>query len=203
MSNTATIVSVFPQEVNEFKPFTDGHFKIPAATKGDIEVIVVKTNSFSVYIDEHRGALKIPIEADEVARSVVEDYVSTHLGYGPEACPGLFWVPGSFTKEQVKAQFKDKIAQAERLQNNWFGELVKIADDSWGVYHKHNAISDLMRVAADRLGLQREWMIKVAGDNVITCPACGKDNLKGTAICMNCRCVLDESKAKSLKFAGA
>lgn len=203
MSDTATIVSIFPLEVKEFKPFTEGYFRIPPAEKGEVQAVIVKTNSFSVYIDEHRGALKVPVTADEVARSVVEDYISTHLGYSEDAKPGLFWVPGAFTKDQIKAQFKDKLAQAEKLQINWFVELVRLADDSWGVYHKHNAISDLMRIAAERLGLQREWMIKASGDNTIVCPACGKDNLRGIAICFNCKCILDESKAKSLKFAGA
>lgn len=200
MSDFATIVSLFPLEINEQKPgLNPGRYTIPAAKKGDFEILVIGSAKFPVYMDEHRGSLKVPLTADEVAKSIVDDFVPTHLGYGAGAGAGLFWVPGKFTKEQIKGQFKDKLAEAEIIQNKWFGELVKIADDSWGSLHRHQAISDLQRIAAERLGMEREWMIKLDAGNTMFCPACGKEVLRIAAIC-SCGCILDEAKAKNLKF---
>ena len=202
--NAATVVSVFPLEVRERKPgLYPGDFTIPAAKKGDFEILVIGPSSFPVYLDEYRGSLRVPTSAQEVARSIVDDYRPTHLGFKDNNGPGIFWVEGEHTKDQVKAKFADKIKEAEQSQLYWFRELIKISDDLWAMTHKHMAISDLARIACGYLGLEREWQIRADFDSLSVCPACGSEVIKGVAVCQKCRCILDEEKYKKLKFAEA
>ena len=202
--NNATIVSVFPLTIEERKPgLVPGYYKIPAAKKGDFEILVIGPAKFPVYMDETRGSLKVPVMAEEVARSIVEDYIPTHLGYGDGVGPGLFWVPGALDKNKVKIIHSDKLKLAEQSQLLWFRELVKIGDDLWSTLHKHIAISDIQRIAATSLGLEREWIIKADFDNISVCPACGKEVMKTVAVCAQCGCILDEEKYNKLKFVKA
>jgi len=89
-----------------------------------------------VYLDESRGALGVPDTSDQVARSIVEDYIESQLGVDDEARPALFWIPEELKIEQVQEKFKVDIFKRLQIQKKWFLNMVMIADNDWSKYHQ-------------------------------------------------------------------
>lgn len=200
----ATVISLFPLPINEHKPgLYPGYFSIPAAELGDISFLVVGD---SVYHTETRNdqVLTVKTQFITIADSIVNDFQQSHLGRilseDPEeaAEPGLFWVYGSFrTREQVWQKYEDEIRRAEHKQNNWFKQLVQIADDTFSRTGRTSSASQLQRLAAQRLGVQRPWVIRT-GDSKNTCPFCKFEMPFGAIKCPNCREVVDRAAYQKL-----
>ena len=173
-------------------------YYLPASKDGEPVVLVVGGATFPVYLDGDRGSMRVPAPSYDVARSIVEDYVTSHLGYEQHiAMPGMFFVPDAYTVDEVKKKFADRLKEAKRLQTEWFVRLVKIADDEWNRTHRHGAISDMQRVACKALGFTREWLMvpnpeEIQKPNV--CPGCGTVINGNPMICAGCKFVLDRKR---------
>lgn len=157
----ATVISVYPFEVKAAKPgMVPPEFTIPAAPKDDISILNVPFCDVYIYIDSDRGQMAMKEFAGTVARSIVQDYVTSQFCYNGENCqPGLFWVPGRYTKEEIKELFAEEIKKARNAQQEWFKRLVMDADDSWNKTKRHSNISEMQRVAVRQLGIKRDWVI--------------------------------------------
>lgn len=204
MSEKATIVSIVPFLIDESKPgIYPGTFRIPPVKDDDIEILVVGNSIHYVYLDETRGSIKIDTPAQEIARSVVEDFIDSQIESSrlEESHPGLFWVPGEFSKNDVLNKFGDKIKAAREAQNRWYLRLVRMADDDWSRYHQHKSISDTQRHAAKSLGLDKEWLISPKNVVEKRCPGCKSVVHPEAAICPSCRCILDKAKWQALSLA--
>lgn len=197
----ATVVSICPFPVHSKKPgLSPGEWNIPASVKGEPVVIVVGGSTFPVYLDADRGSLRVPAVSNTVAESIVYDYVTTHLGYDENAQPGLFTVEGEFTVEQIKAKFGEQLALAKAKQDNWFRNLVKIADDEWNRTHRHAAISDMQRIACKNLGYEREWLMSIPVQVVTNnCPVCSTVITGDPIICPTCKFVRKPAEYDKLK----
>jgi len=201
----ATVVSLVPVKINEFKPGLIPEYTIiPAAKSGDFEILHVSDAAHFLYLDHERGSRRIPEPVSEYARAICEDYISGQLEVDKEngAQPGLFWVYGKLSKDAIKINHKAEFAQALQNQIRWFERLVRRADDSWSEQRKHDHIANIMRVAARELRLEREWLFEDLKMGNESCPACG--SLFGPTqpiVCPNCRCILDKEKFKTLAFA--
>jgi hypothetical protein len=203
MSEAATIVSLLPYEpAPEFKPGVyPGYFTLPKAARGDIELLLVETGSAYLNIPERKEAFHLEIHAEDLANSIVKDYVDGQIQVDEDQGPGLFVIPGRHSKESVKREYKEYIDGAEARQRRWFESLIKVADDLWSKYHKHTSIPDLSRFASTYLGVKREWNIRASEEAVIECPACATVIRASIAICPQCKCIIDPVKAKALSFA--
>lgn len=202
---TCTVVSLVPFPIQEYKPgLIPGLYSI-RASDGDIPVcLVVGDAKHNVYIDETRGSLGVRDASDEIARSIVEDFLASQLGISDGVHPGIFWVVGSVTPEQVKSHFGLELMSNKLAQKRWFIEICKIADNDWNRYHQHNVISDFQRRAAELLGYTKEsheWMAPSLVMASQRCPACNSVVSAGITICPQCRCILDKAKYESLEFA--
>src|SRR5688572_21630832 len=169
----ATIVSVVPYHIREVKHgMAPNIFEIEEAPLGDISVLVVNKGTYPIYMSDTRRTVRYPIEALEVAESVVRDYVSTLLAYADDCAPGMFAVEGAHTKEEIKKLYADRIEKVRKIQNTWLERLVQIADDDWARFHQYKLISEIQRFACKALNLTREWNSVVKDQIDHRCPMC-------------------------------
>jgi len=202
-----TVVSLVPWDIEEFKPgLIPGRFVIPKSdTKTPAILHVVKSIHY-VYLDDTRGSLQARDPSDEVAKSIVNDFVSGQLVLDENASPGIFWIPGFLELDEVLEKYKVEITRQKIRQNRWFLNIARMADDDWTRYHKHNVISDFQRTAALLIGWNpdsHEWMraeIKEK-ENVKLCIACNSPLPGDPIMCPTCKCILKPEEWKKLEFA--
>jgi hypothetical protein len=200
----ATLVSVYPFEINETKPgIYPGTFVILAAKDYPQSLIVGEAIHFIDRVDA--VPLKIRLLPQELAAAVVDDWVNATLGtiVSEGIVPGFFWIPGAHKLDTILSKFVKEVEAARARQRAWFKNIVMIGDDDWSKYHKHTAISDVQRHAVKELGLEREWSIEVAELKNISCPACKSSVDSQAIICPNCKNILNAEKFKTLAFVGA
>jgi hypothetical protein len=196
------IVSVFPFPINEDKPgLIPRYYHIPAAKDGDIEVYPVNPGIMIIDLVDRPDKIRIDISPAQIAMSLIRDFTSSQLEFTSDASPGLFAVSGQgLTKEKIKKEYPNEIQKIREKQNNWFRRLVFLADDDWAKYKQHRLISSIQRIAAKQLKLEREWIIEVTPPK--SCPACGSTLPNANvAVCFKCGAIINESLAKSFKFA--
>lgn len=200
-----TVVSFFPFPLLEEKPgLIPNRFQIPASDTHKPQVLKVTKAMHYVYLDETRGSLQVRDSPDEVARSIVDDFSNAQLGIGEGAKPGLFWVNGDYSAEQIEKEFKQEIVQAKVAQMKWFQAICRIADDDWNKYHQHNVVSDFQRKAAHLIGWKPEehtWMNARALENSIKCPSCLTVVDGATVLCPTCKRILKPEEYKADQYA--
>lgn len=214
-----TIISIFPREINEHKPTIDpGNFKIAAAKRDDFSILVVGPSSWYREVDHSQPLLEVINSSVEVANSVVRDYCNGILGCDMgQSMPGLFWLPGNFTKESIKTYngigyysvnvempFSDHLKEARKRQSTWYRTLVRMADSLWANSNGNpSSISEDMRIAAKELSLDKPWLTVTRDMAKSPCKACGTLVDPHFPVCPNCKFVIDPEKAKALdlKFA--
>lgn len=218
--SSSTVVSLLPWGITEDKPGQfPATYKIKAAPKkGSFGVSVISDAYFLEPIpmaDEGTPPRRIDIPSYKVAYALVMDYERAQLatnyewaesedGTKAQPLPGLFSVEGEYDELTIAGVkgFRSKLAQAMLNQTYWFANLIKIADDDWNRYQRHNVISDMQRAACKWVGLDRPWNFDALKPNQMTkCPACEQIVSATAAICYNCKCVLDPEKAKQFVFA--
>lgn len=212
MQGKCTLVSIVPFPIIEEKPgLIPGHFEVEASTDERPRVTIVGECLHYVWIDEVRGSLRVINPSYVIAKSIVNDYVSSHIEVGPDAYPGFFWLPGVLSVEEVERQHEDKLREMKTVQVEWFVRLVRLADDDWQKTRQHFAISDLQRYAAKYLDPEnkagRPWIFvnnsieSQQGPETTLCPACGSDIIKGVVICRFCQYIFDPDRYAEMTFA--
>lgn len=192
----ATVVTLLPFKIVEKKPgLIPGQFEIPAADPGDFNILIIKDSFHYVYLDSDRGSIPAPDPALKVAQSLVYDYVANQLLREEGVEPGLFCVPGRYTKDEISKKFGNILIEARARQRRWYEKLVALADDDWAMNRKRKGISDLSRHAAKGLSVTREWLNIVEEDRpiqiaAVECPACFSAVRPEAMICAVCKTVL-------------
>lgn len=197
----ATLVSLFPLPIFEKKPLIPSIYQIPAA-KEELEpqVLVVGEGRFHVYLDEFRGVMTIKTPALTIAESIVRDFMDSQYMASEDARPAVWFLPGEWTIDDVVNEDSRLMIEHAR-QLEWFKRLIVIADDEWAKFHQHRMITEVQKVAATRLRLNREWAIEYTPENNIDCPGCGTLISKRVAVCHQCNCVINKELYESLTFA--
>ena len=198
----STVISVFPLIIKEEKPgVCPGRFEI-APCNGEPSLLVVGQSVHHIDVGEDRPQLEMPIASAEMARSIVEDFIAAQIAVTETARPGLSWMRGEVTLQELKTKQAPLLASLKFTQKSWYLALVKIADDDWQRYHKHSVISDIQRSAARDLGyVDKDWLIVPELLASASCPACGTPIVPTIVVCPNCRCIIDPKKYKELTFA--
>lgn len=202
---TATLVSLVPREIREFKPgLVEPHVIIPAAPMNDFVTRHIHDNAYPLYLDAERGSRLIPEPVGMFAEAIVRDFVIAQIEIELEtnSIPGLFWVYNSIGREAIKKDHAALLAQNLANQTRWFQRLVRRADDDWNRFHMHSSIADIQRIAARSLNLEREWMYVTAEVGNERCPACSSIlTVPPPVVCPTCQCILDKTKYSRLEFA--
>lgn len=205
MALKCTIVSLVPFDINEEKPgLIPPRFHIPASDMKIPVVVHIGTADHCVYLDDARGYLRVRNAPDVIARSIVEDYISSQLEIGDDAKPALFWFEDQLNASEVLLKYKDLIVERLRSQKQWMVNICTTADKDWNQYHKHNVVSSFQRRCGEIIGWlpeQHEWMAPQTTMSSTTCPACNYAVPQGLSFCPNCKCIIDKEKYQSLEFA--
>src|SRR5712692_36181 len=204
----STIVSVYHRAIQSRNhTIFPCNFVIPAAQDDSFELLVVGPSSWFKETEEGQPYLEIQNSSIHVAESIIRDYANGLIGCDMHnSMPGLFFIPGEYTKITVMAvpNFKQRLEDARNKQKNWYMELVKLADVDWARTNGNpRAISDDSRLAANKLNLQKTWLQNFEAAQLINCKGCGHLVNPNYPICSNCKMVINEAKAKELniKFA--
>jgi hypothetical protein len=209
-----TIVSVYPRKLVDRKPtMFPGYFEIEAAPDNDFSILVVGSSSWFREMEEGQPYLEIPISSIQVAEGFINDYINGLLGYTPEiAAPGLFVVPGEWTKKTIITYkspegktFSELIEKARARQKRWFSEIVKLADTMWARTNGNPlSINDDARIAAEQLNLKdKPWLQDFRTIEKTNCRACGQLINPLFPVCPNCKAISDPEKAKALNISFA
>lgn len=195
-----TVVSIYPRPINESKPgLIPSVFMIPAGSPENPQILHVNHATCPIYAFDGKS-IPQTILSEEVAGAIVRDFINGAMARREDAYPGLFYVDGHLTVDEIKKKYADKLKEATEIQTRWLGSLVELADDDWAQNKRHKNISELQRLAAQMLNLNREWL-KVTPKSITTCPSCAA-TLEGTpVVCMRCNFILDEARYKTMKFA--
>jgi hypothetical protein len=201
-----TIVSIFPKDITETKHTIEpGRFNIPSGTYDSPSVLVVGSSSWWKDIDIDQPMLEIPVSSIQVADSVIRDYCNAILGCNMSDCmPGLFFVLGEHAKVDIKLKYKEKLAEVNERQNNWYKILVRLADSLWARSNGNPlVICDEMRLAARSLNFnEKPWLKDFFLIEKVPCKACGSLKNPDYPVCQQCKAIdLTHPLAKDLKFA--
>jgi len=200
-NDLSTVVSIIPKPINEPKwTIFPGRFEIAPGSYDKPAVLTVGSSCWWREIDETQPLLEIPVYSTQVAESIVKDYCGSYpLASGEEIKPGLFWVPGSVSPEEVKLKYKVALNKAKDAQIRWYHALIKMADSLW-VRGNNNpsVIGEDMRIAARELGLaeKKDWMSNARAQEMDRCKACGSLVDTHYPVCAVCKAVVNESLAK-------
>jgi hypothetical protein len=157
-SSLATVVSLMPKKISEEKPgLFPGTFTLEPAPKGSFSLLHVGVSHYYVYLDSTRGSLRVPELGSQIAKSIVEDYIGAQIAISDERRPGLFWVRGHASPEDINTKFVKELDEARAKQLNWFRALVMLGDDNWKRYGTHTSVSGVQRMAAKELNHKADW----------------------------------------------
>lgn len=192
----STVVSIFPKKIDEVKhTIQPGRFILEPGSYEKPTVLVVGSSSWWKEYDEQQPLLEIPHGSTQIADSVVRDWANGILACNmDDIMPGVFWVPGEYTSEQVKLDLKVRLLleKADMNQKRWYRELAKIGDILWSRSNGNPlAISDEMRLAASQLGLDKPWTKDFSAIELKNCPACGVLRNNNFPVCNVCHHVVD------------
>lgn len=204
-----TLVSILPKKLPpEIKPtIQPGRFEIPYGTFEQPGVLVIGPSSWWKETDVDAPLLEIPHSSLTVAHSVVRDCIVGMLACDMgETRPGIFYVPGVVTSEELKKEQKyiALLEQYNKYQKNWFAALVKMADVLWARTNGNPlTISDDMKLAAEQLSLKdKPWLKDFISVQMANCVACGALRNPLYPVCPNCKAV-DKAQAEKLGIAFA
>jgi hypothetical protein len=197
----SSVVSIYPKAISERKPTIEpGIFNIPAGSMKNPQILIVGSSSWWREIDETMPYLEIVNNSIQVARSVVVDYCSGVLASDMvNAMPGLFFIKGVVTLEELKKSHQPELKEAERKQTNMYKDLIRLGDVGWSRSNGNPlSISDDMRMAATELGLDKPWNKDSILLERVACKACGTMITSDIIICPNCKVILNVEKFKTL-----
>jgi len=191
-----TIVSAYPEPLKENKiTLMPAEFEIPAADKGDFQILHVDHAITFRYIDEARGTDRRPVFDKEVSNAICHDFISAKIEVDGVAKPAIFALEGKLEKKDIlnNKEYKTKLDRAVAAQEIWFKRLVDRADDDWTKYKRHTAITTIQRKAAIYLGLgNKEWAQELAMMLIANCKFCGSSVRSEIIVCPTCHNVLDK-----------
>jgi hypothetical protein len=202
----STIVSIVPVEIREFKPgLYPGQFNIDACDDPRVPVLYrVAGSKQMISVAGHREPIAMDTPSKTIARAIVTDYIGAHLFATGDASPGLAFVTGDRSREEILKDFPSLLPTLVRQQRLWFTALIKMADNDWNRYHNHKAISELSKIACRAIGLERDWLIdNLTPEMQFKCKACRQMLEVGQLVCHHCRAIQDvvAAEAAGIKFA--
>lgn len=197
-----TLVSIYPNEVYEVNhTIQPGKFLVPGGSFKKPGVLVVGTSSWWKELDEESPLLEIPVSSIQVADSVVRDYCVGLLACNMSTqMPGLFYIPGEISLVDLLSKYQHLLLKAKTTQDNWYKELIKLADGLWTRSGGNPlAISDDMRLAAREMGIDnKEWLQDFQIMESVRCVACGNMRNPAFPMCPNCKTIIDTKKYEEM-----
>lgn len=211
-ADKTTIVSVFPKMILENKTtIWPNRYEIPAADKDGFALLVVEGASYYMPSSiEKMAPTEIQINSAELARSIVEDYLTgMWLASKGNRGPGVFWIPGewdhktilNYKEAKTGKTFDQFLSEARAQQKEWFKLLVDAADSLWASSGGNpRAIPVDSKLGAEMLGVDKTkpWMQNDIAASLEHCPSCGEMINLNYPVCKYCHAIVNPAKAKEL-----
>jgi hypothetical protein len=213
----ATLFNLIPIEIIESKPaLFPARFVIPPAKVDEKDnsitpgvMTVTEGHHFidNVLIEQGKpGATIRQITSPNVlANSLVNDYKYAHIGLADDSEPGLFWLPGKVGLGELKTDQTYKALYERTLtkHKNWYRRLIALADADWEKNHNMLAVSDLQRIAARALRVQKDW-VEFTAMEMLNCPMCAMMVNSMAVVCSSCNFILKPEifEANKSRFVG-
>lgn len=204
----ATIVSIYPKDIDEKKEtLFPSRWQIGAGRYDKPSVTVIGTSSWWRDIDIEQPLLQIPVSSVQIAQSLIVDYCNGFLACNmADLMPGLFFIPGEFTVEQIKKDYSIKLTEAKFKQDAWFAMLIRLGNSLWARSNGNPlVIWDEMRMAARELGKHDvPWLKMDVQMELVKCFACGSMRNPDFPICPSCKNVdMSHPRAKEIRIASS
>lgn len=197
-----TVFSIYPKEIDELKPtIQPGRFIIPPGSPDKPTRLVVGSSSWYREIDVDQPYLEIPNSSLQVANSIVNDYCNGLIGCNMEdAMPGIFFIPGQITIEQLLKEYKETFNKAVARQNKFWHSIINLTDILWSNTNGNPlCVSDDARLACQMLGIEnKDWMQNFQNTGMVRCIACGSLRNPAFPVCGTCNRVVDKVLAGKL-----
>jgi len=196
----ATIFSIYPKNIPVRHETTQpSDYLIPKGTIENPGRLVVGTASWWLDKDPETPLLEIKVSSLQVADSIVKDHIKARIGVGPNAHPGLFYMPGDISVKELQSKYPHLLIEAERKQRAWYEEIIKQSDIDWARSNGNPlAIDDTARLGCEALGYTRDWMTRYRAAELVKCVACGELRNPQFPICGKCHAIVDKKRAEEL-----
>lgn len=201
----STIISIWPKPIYENKiTLSPGEFEIPAGSYENPAVVIVGPSSWWREVNEQEPLLEISVPSSVIADSLCRDWMNGMLGCDMvTAKPGLIWLPHEVKLDVIKKEHKGVLDKAKEQQDNYFRNLVKLADSLWARTNGNPlAIHEDAKMAAKYLNEERDWLnySPQYAPKVVRCVACGSQRNPDFPVCPTCKAVVDHELAAKLKI---
>lgn len=201
-----TVVSIYPRSFVAVKPTTvPSRYEVPAGTFDNPGVLVVGGSFWLKDVDPEQELIQIPHSSLQVAEAIVNDFVVGLVGFEKNTRPGLFWVQGDLTAEEVRTKHQNLLIRYRDMQVRFFQSLIKLADGFWSRTNGNPlSISEDMKMAARELGISKSkpWMNDAVAFNMVPCAACGALKDPKYPVCQVCKAIDKEAATeKGIEFA--
>lgn len=204
----ATLVSLAPYSIRETRPsIVPYEYMLPASDGKMPSVLVITHGKSALYLVGRPDTFPVPVPVEELAEDLVKGHLTSQIDYSEDSHPAFFWVPGDLTPSKVLVEHSAIVKLHINRQINWYMKLVRSADDDWSKNHMRRSISDKHILAAQKLGLKKEWAEAFTAPEppieLRDCPYCYFKVPVKASICMNCKSPLDEANIKKLNPSAA
>ena len=200
--DVSTIISIYPRRIVETKltlypsvfVIEPGRYDAPSVTH-------IAPSSWWKDVGFEQPLLEIPVPSLQLAESIIRDYTNGLVGANAgDSKPGLFFVPGRKSVEEIKKECKKELDAAHTHQKTWFTHLARMADALWARSNGNPlVVMDDMRLAAQELQLKnKSWMEDFTTLELTNCPACGFLRNSNFPVCSNCKTILDRKRFDAL-----
>lgn len=211
-----TIVSIYPREINDFKPtLFPGRFVIPAAPENDFSILVVEGSSYYLASRlENQPPTEVQVGSVELAESIIKDSIPSMNLVSANSRPGVFYIIGAYDRNNIRnyvdddinsptygKKFDEFLADAKIQQSRYFTAVIDEADYFWSASQGNpKTIPADAKLAAKLLGLDKvkPWMSNVVASNLEPCPYCGEMINLNFPICKYCHNTVNKTKASEL-----
>jgi hypothetical protein len=198
----STIVSIFPERVEEFKAtIMPGNFVIEPGSYDKPSLLVVEPSSWWKELDQNQPLLEIQVSSILIADSIIKDWCNGLFECNMStAGPGLFFVPGNKSVADIKKDHKDMLDSVAVRQKNWYISLIRAADNLWASTNGNpRSISRHMKLAAQELQMKdKPWLKDFTTLELKNCPACGVLRNDAFPMCANCKTIIDKAAYEKL-----
>lgn len=197
-----TLVSLAPYPIKETRPSMVPFEYVLSASDGKTPSVLVIDNSVSaLYLVGRPDTFPVPIPAEDLAEDLVKNHLTSQIEYSEDSHPAFFWLPGNLSPSEVLNKHAEAVKFYINKQVAWFVKLDRTASDEWNKTHQRKLISDKHILAAQKLGVKREWAEVVTASPELTielmdCPFCFTKVQVRASICFNCKSSLVDGGKK-------
>lgn len=191
-----TLVSLYPLELGtQVRSYRMGGYALPYRKPGE--------RYGFLHIDDANDRERIP-DPDKKERDKFTDNpmpgekIAKCLMQGDDPQNNLARIGFFVTPNETPTE--EELAAAEKRQRASFMQIIHITDQKWMTSKDPKSITALERIAAQTLGLEKEWAPKNL--DLIACPGCGVQVAPTVAVHSlglgGCGAILDREKAIAL-----